>query len=154
MGSTWAAHVNFNFPHPPVSHRVRKNSYNAVEVSQEASQWFANYLKKDDIRLVRILPEEINVARGKDGEIPVAYRAKHISVSLDSARNLLTFFVCPFLKVAFQDSTSFHIVSEASLEDLNNKITSEDVITERNFRPNFVVEGCPAFAEVIETLRL
>ncbi|XP_077993892.1 mitochondrial amidoxime-reducing component 1-like [Glandiceps talaboti] len=47
--------------------------------------------------------------------------------------------------MAYQDDSAFNILSTASLEDLNSKL---DVpVSYINFRPNFVVSGCEAFAE-------
>ncbi|CAN8020501.1 unnamed protein product [Ixodes persulcatus] len=47
------------------------NDYRAVEVSPQASAWFNRYLKREDVRLVRILQDDQNIARGKNGTIPV-----------------------------------------------------------------------------------
>ncbi|XP_064458568.1 mitochondrial amidoxime reducing component 2-like [Ornithodoros turicata] len=96
--------------------RVRKNSYVAVDVSTEASAWFRQYLNKDNIHLVRILQGECS--RPKGSTTPIV----------------------------FQDSASFHVVSEASLRDLKSRIPDEP-ISERNFRPNFFIEGSDAYAE-------
>lgn len=101
--------------------KVRGNEYKAVQVSPEGTKWFRQFLKQDDIRLVRILQDDENIARGARGAMPVA----------------------------FQDSASFHVCSVESLKDLNSRKPEGDgvEITERNFRPNFLVEGCDAFAE-------
>ncbi|KAH7979973.1 hypothetical protein HPB49_012345 [Dermacentor silvarum] len=52
---------------PSFTVRVRKNSYKAVEVSEEASQWFKNFLNCDSIRLVRIVLDKETIDRGRDG---------------------------------------------------------------------------------------
>ena len=44
------------------------------------------------------------------------------------------------------DFNSFMLVSEASLSDLNQKLSKQVSIV--NFRPNFLVKNCPAFTEV------
>ncbi len=60
--------------------------------------------------------------------------------------------------VSFADGNPFLLVSEASLADLNRRLT--DPVDVRHFRPNLVVSGCEAFAEdgwdavQIGTLRL
>ncbi|XP_077993893.1 mitochondrial amidoxime-reducing component 1-like [Glandiceps talaboti] len=47
--------------------------------------------------------------------------------------------------MAYQDDAAFNILNNSSLEDLNSKL---DVpVSYKNFRPNFVVSGCEAFAE-------
>lgn len=47
--------------------------------------------------------------------------------------------------VSFVDGNPFLLVSEASLADLNGRLT--DPVDMRHFRPNLVVSGCEAFAE-------
>ena len=44
------------------------------------------------------------------------------------------------------DFNTFMLVSEASLCELNSRLTKK--VTFRNFRPNIVVKNCAAFAEV------
>jgi hypothetical protein len=66
-------------------------------------------------------------------------------------------FVRPILKpaagpgdrVMFADAVPFLVVSEASLADLNDRLVArgEDALPMNRFRPNFVVNGCAAFAE-------
>ncbi|XP_077530357.1 mitochondrial amidoxime-reducing component 1-like isoform X4 [Haemaphysalis longicornis] len=99
--------------------RVRKFDYNAVEVSEEASQWFRNYLKCDDVRLVRVLLDQKTINRGCTGAAPVA----------------------------FQDESAFHVISKASLEKLQSKLPPEADVRRRNFRPSLFVEGCDAHSE-------
>ncbi|KAG0421834.1 hypothetical protein HPB47_002290 [Ixodes persulcatus] len=97
------------------------NDYRAVEVSPQASAWFNRYLKREDVRLVRILQDDQNIARGKNGTIPVA----------------------------FHDTSTIHMLSVASLKDFNSKLPEGNVeITERTFRPSFLIEGCDAYAEI------
>lgn len=104
---------------PSFTVRVRKFNYNAVEVSEEASQWFRNYLKCDDVRLVRVLLDQKTINRGCTGAAPVA----------------------------FQDESAFHIISKASLEKLQSKLPPEADVRRRNFRPSLFVEGCDAHSE-------
>ncbi len=66
-------------------------------------------------------------------------------------------FVRPCLKpaarpgdvVTFADSVPFLVISEASLADLNDRLVAqgEEAVPMNRFRPNFVVNGCAAFAE-------
>lgn len=51
--------------------------------------------------------------------------------------------------VSFADAFPFLMISEASLADLNEHLAArgEDALPMNRFRPNFVVAGCPAFAE-------
>ena len=51
--------------------------------------------------------------------------------------------------VSLNDGFPILIANEASLEELNQRLVSKgkDPIFMRNFRPNIVVKGCPAFDE-------
>ncbi|CAN7984212.1 unnamed protein product [Ixodes hexagonus] len=102
--------------------KVWGNDYKAVEVSPQASAWFNRYLKREDVRLIRVLQDDQNIARGKNGSVPV---------------------------VAFHDTSTIHMLSVESLKDFNSKLPEgNDVeINERTFRPSFLIEGCEAYAE-------
>lgn len=51
----------------------------------------------------------------------------------------------PSQPVSFADSFPFLLISEASLQDLNQRLTTP--VPMNRFRPNLVVTGCDAFAE-------
>ncbi|XP_050051633.2 mitochondrial amidoxime reducing component 2-like [Dermacentor andersoni] len=104
---------------PSFTVRVRKNSYKAVEVSEEASRWFRNFLNCDSIRLVRIVLDKETIDRGRDGSA----------------------------SVAFQDKSSFQVLSKASLDELVSRLPPGSNIRQRNFRPSLFVEGCKAHSE-------
>lgn len=99
--------------------RVRKNSYKAVEVSEEASQWFKNFLNCDRIKLVRIILDKETINRGRDGTA----------------------------SVAFQDRSSFQVLSKPSLDELVSRLPPESDIRQRNFRPTLFVDDCAAHSE-------
>ncbi|GBM18796.1 Retrovirus-related Pol polyprotein from transposon 412 [Araneus ventricosus] len=48
--------------------------------------------------------------------------------------------------LAFQNYTAFHLVSKPSVDDLNSNLQDKKV-SDLNFRPNIVVDGCKPFAE-------
>jgi uncharacterized protein YcbX len=51
-------------------------------------------------------------------------------------------------KMAYQDFSTYNILSEASVDDVRSKIgTSQSTVTAENFRANIVVSDVPAFAE-------
>ncbi|KAG8177672.1 hypothetical protein JTE90_012449 [Oedothorax gibbosus] len=52
----------------------------------------------------------------------------------------------PSPEVAFPDFAPYHILSQASIDDVNSKLDGEQ-ISVLNFRPNIVAENCTAFAE-------
>uniref|UniRef100_A0A131YZ91 Molybdopterin cofactor sulfurase n=1 Tax=Rhipicephalus appendiculatus TaxID=34631 RepID=A0A131YZ91_RHIAP len=99
--------------------RVRKNSYKAVEVSDEASQWFKTFLNSDSIRLVRIILDKETIDRGR----------------------------CGTASVAFQDRSSFQVLSKPSLDELVSRLPPGSDIRQRNFRPSLFVDGCEAHSE-------
>jgi len=47
--------------------------------------------------------------------------------------------------ISFSDIAPIHVLSEASMADLNTKL--ENTVTFNNFRPNIVVSGCAAYEE-------
>ena len=47
--------------------------------------------------------------------------------------------------IMYHDGTPGHLLSEASLEDLNTRLTKK--VTARSFRPNIVVNGCNPYDE-------
>lgn len=90
----------------------------AEDCGDEAAAWFSDYLKTP-CRLVKM-------GRGFTRLIDRKYS------SLDE-------------HVSFADAYPALIISEASLADLNSRL--DEKITMNRFRPNFVVDGCEAFAE-------
>ncbi|XP_037517059.1 mitochondrial amidoxime-reducing component 1 [Rhipicephalus sanguineus] len=104
---------------PSFTVKVRMFSYKGTEVSQEATDWFRNYLKHDDARLVRIILDRATIIRGKNGAAPVA----------------------------FQDESAFNVLSKASLDGLLSKLPAGSNIQRRNFRPTLFIDGCDAHSE-------
>ena len=51
-----------------------------------------------------------------------------------------------FLQLAFANASPHNLLSEASVELLNTHLSKP--VSVHNFRPNIVVGGCPANAEV------
>ncbi|XP_026468800.1 mitochondrial amidoxime-reducing component 1 [Ctenocephalides felis] len=48
---------------------------------------------------------------------------------------------------ALHDATSYNLINQSSVDDLNTKIPDYPPVTPQQFRPNFVVKGAPAFEE-------
>ncbi|KAL1420281.1 hypothetical protein MTO96_024495 [Rhipicephalus appendiculatus] len=71
------------------------------------------------LRLVRIVLDKATVIRGKNGAAPVA----------------------------FQDESSFNVLSKASLDGLLSKLPADSNVQRRNFRPTLFVDGCEAHSE-------
>lgn len=62
-----------------------------------------------------------------------------------SVRQVDQAYANPQDQVGFADGFPFLLISQASLDDLNQRLTSP--ILMQRFRPNLVVSGCGAFAE-------
>jgi uncharacterized protein YcbX len=94
----------------------------AEDGGELAAAWLTDFLGEKS-RLVRI---------GRDFERPAL---KPSAVTGD--------------RLNFADAYPFLIVSEASLAELNDRLVAqgEAAVPMNRFRPNFVVTGCPAFAE-------
>lgn len=45
------------------------------------------------------------------------------------------------------DETSYNLMNQSSVDDLNSKLPDYPEVTAQQFRPNFVVKGAPAFEE-------
>jgi len=90
----------------------------AMPLEQEFSQWFSKFL--------------------------------HISCQLvympeDSIRPINPNYADPSKPVSFADGFPFLLISQASLQDLNQRL--EQPVPMNRFRPNLVVSGCEAYAE-------
>ena len=90
----------------------------AVDCGDEAARWFADFLQRD-CRLV-YMPDtchrQVDTDYGRVGDA-----------------------------VSFADGFPLLLISQASLEDLNQRLSSP--VAMARFRPNIVVSGCDAFAE-------
>jgi uncharacterized protein YcbX len=93
--------------------------------------------------LLRLWTEFIDcLSYGKNSKI-----SKWLSEFLGKENLDLVYFPDELLHLRSKaECSTFMLVSEASLADLNTKLTNQ--VTMRNFRPNIVVKGCEAFAEV------
>ncbi|XP_025837383.1 mitochondrial amidoxime-reducing component 1 [Agrilus planipennis] len=104
----------------------------ALDCGDEAAVWFSRYILEQDSGLrLGFYPSE------KRRDISKSH-VKHLK-SYKNLSNEATGM--------FSDLSSYMIINEASIQELNTRLTSP--VTHRNFRPNIVVEGkeSPAFAE-------
>lgn len=51
------------------------------------------------------------------------------------------------MKGALHDCTSYMLINENSVNDVNDRVNDDFPAKALQFRPNFVVKGAPAFAE-------
>ncbi len=98
--------------------RIWRDQCVAQLVATDADDWFRRFLGRD-CRLVWIPPESVR------------------QVDQDYAK--------PADQVGFADGFPFLLISQASLDDLNERLQAP--IPMQRFRPNLVVSGCRAFAE-------
>jgi uncharacterized protein len=106
----------------PRAVRVWKDTCEAWDEGDALAQWLSDYLKVD-ARLMRMTDEH--------------YRAVNKDYAPSPAQ------------VGFADAYPALIVSESSLDDLNQRLTERgsEAIPMRRFRPNIVITDSPAYAE-------
>ena len=111
----------------PIKAKVWGQTVDAVDAGEEAARWFSRYILQDDfgLRLV-FYPSSIPTrdVREQNKVLPTV-------ISSDTG--------------ALHDATSFSLINEGSVAELNTRI--KDPITPLQFRPNFVVKGPGAFEE-------
>ena len=103
--------------------RVWNDEVAAYDMGDLAAQWFSNFLRQS-LRLVRFDPEQQRLAdRAWTGDI----RAE----------------------TAFSDGFPLLVVSQASLDALNERLAAkgEPAVTMARFRPNLVLDGLDAHGE-------
>ena len=98
--------------------QIWKDHCEAMDCGEEAAAWFSDYLKTP-CRLVK-MPDN-----------SYRYVDKHYSSGQET--------------VAFSDGFPILLISQASLDDLNNRL--EQALPMLRFRPNMVVSGCEPYAE-------
>ncbi|MEQ8380914.1 MAG: MOSC domain-containing protein [Coleofasciculus sp. A1-SPW-01] len=90
----------------------------AIPLDKQISQWFSKFL-----------------------DIP----CQLVYMPEDSIRPINPNYANPSESVSFADGFPFLLISEASLQDLNQRL--EQPVPMNRFRPNLVVSGCEAYAE-------
>ncbi|XP_029646901.1 mitochondrial amidoxime reducing component 2 [Octopus sinensis] len=98
------------------------NEISGQDCGDEAATWICDYLQKDGYRMV--------------------YSGDNLE-----KRNVKPKQYSPIqnAQCVYQDSSPYHLLSQASIDDINSRINKE--VTVYNFRPNILVEGCMAFDE-------
>lgn len=102
--------------------RVWGDSVAAELAPQRVSEWLSDYL---------------------GASYHLAYMAA------DTVRRVDPDYAGPADRVGFADAFPFLIIGQASLDDLNARLVERghDALPMNRFRPNLVVDGCPAYAE-------
>lgn len=106
---------------------VWDDTVETIDCGEEVARWFSRYVLQEDFGLrLAYFPgkESTRLVRGLRKEIDYE--------NLNDGG-------------ALHDETSYMLINETSVLDLNTKI--DDHVTPLRFRPNFVVKGAEAFAE-------
>ncbi|KAF8795376.1 mitochondrial amidoxime-reducing component 1-like [Argiope bruennichi] len=106
--------------------RVHTDGIDGVDCGDEAAAFFQTYLNMPDVRLVRHFP---SLPKRK-------YLKNHPFADKLRKEN----------PVGFQDLAPIHILSKSSVDDLNSRL-EDNKISELNFRPNVLVDGCKPYEE-------
>lgn len=94
----------------------------------EVSEWFSRLIDRSPLnfRLVYYASENCRKLRGSANKI---YKFRKEDTG------------------ALPDETSFNLVNEASVDDLNTRLSNNNKVTTKNFRPNFVLKGAKPYDE-------
>lgn len=117
-----SAAVSLAEPGPELPVQIWNSSVQAVDCGVEIAVWLSDFLRHP-CRLVRVGP------------------TYNRAVTKPAAR--------PDDQVSFADAAPVLIISEASLDNLNDRILENqgEPVPMSRFRPNLVISGCAAFAE-------
>lgn len=99
----------------------------AVDCGEDVARWFSRYILEDDFGL------------------RLVFYAKELSMRDVRTNNKCVDTTLKEDTGAFHDATSFMILNESSLNDLNTRLSLP--VMGLNFRPNFVVKGGFAYEE-------
>ncbi len=102
----------------PIDVEVWGDANKGAPVGEAADRWFREFLR---------------------------FPCRLVSKPEDDPRQVDSIYAKSGDQVSFADGFAFHLISEASLEDLNGRLAAP--LPMNRFRPNFVVEGCGPYAE-------
>lgn len=111
----------------PIKCSVWDQAVEAVDCGEDVARWFSRYIKEDDFGL------------------RLVFYAKELSTRSVRVNNMCVDTTLKEDTGAFHDATSFMILNESSLLDLNTRLSVP--VVGLNFRPNFVVKGAFAYEE-------
>lgn len=111
----------------PITTRVWNQPVKTIDCGEEVARWFSRFLLAEDFGLrLMYYPHDSATRDVKDSN-------KKFRTMLDEDTG------------ALHDATSFMLLNESSIDDLNTRI--ENPVSVLNFRPNFLVRGPTAFEE-------
>lgn len=112
---------------PPNKASVWSQEVDVIDAGEEVAQWFSRYILKDDFGLRLVFYHQTIPTRPVRPNNAIF----HTAISDDTG--------------ALHDATSFMLINEGSIADLNTKLKKP--VTALQFRPNVVVKGPHAFEE-------
>ena len=107
-------------------------------------------VKKSDSMMVTVWDDTVQ-AFTISGEIDewfsrfLDYPCKLVQMRKESTRPVEQKYAIQNDQVSFADSFPLHLISEASLQDLNSRL--ETPVPMNRFRPNLVIRGCKSYEE-------
>lgn len=106
---------------------VWSQEVDVIDAGEDAAQWFSRYILKDDFGL------------------RLVFYHQNIPTRDVRPKNAIFKTAIPDDTGALHDATSFMLINEGSIADLNTKLKKP--VTPLQFRPNIVVKGPHAFDE-------
>ncbi|KAL7029785.1 hypothetical protein ACKWTF_006365 [Chironomus riparius] len=115
------------FTVPKTKASVWSETVDIIDAGEEAAQWFSRFILKEDFGLRLVFYPQTYPTRG----VREKNKIFDTTVSDDTG--------------ALHDATSFMLINEGSIADLNSKINKP--VTPLQFRPNIVIKGPNSFEE-------
>lgn len=115
------------FATPSSKASVWDQPVDVIDAGEEAAQWFSRFILKDDFGL------------------RLVYYYKDKPTRDVRPKNKIFETTIPDDTGALHDATSFNLINENSIADLNSRLKKP--VTPLNFRPNIVIKGPHAYAE-------
>jgi uncharacterized protein YcbX len=112
---------------PPNKASVWSQEVDVIDAGEEVAQWLSRFILKDDFGLRLVYYHQTIPTRD------VRPKNKNFETAIPDDTG------------ALHDATSFMLINESSIADLNTRIKTP--VTPLQFRPNIVVKGPQAFAE-------
>lgn len=112
---------------PASKANVWGQAVDVIDAGEEAAQWFSRFILKEDFGLRLVF-------------YPQTFPTREVR-----EKNKIFQTAIPDDTGALHDATSFMLINESSIADLNSRIRKP--VTPLQFRPNIVIRGPTAFEE-------
>lgn len=112
---------------PSSNASVWSQDVEVIDAGEEAAQWFSRFILKEDFGLRLVFYNKTKPTR----DVRPKNKIFETAIPDDTG--------------ALHDATSFNLINESSIADLNSKLKKP--VTALNFRPNIVIKGPNAYDE-------